>query len=227
MKSFKVILQISGLTLFMYSTGYAQCKVSIPSTAVTGGGTIGGGAERWACSGDSLFSNNSGTIHAFLESGAYFQCVDGGSHIIYVKSGATLDISGNGGSINVYQESGSIINNTLINSNNTFTKCTNIVFDYTTATTTSPCFFATTAGELSGAESMSLFPNPAITEISIRSYERQERSVFVILDVFGRVVGNGVLSGRTTTIPLDQFSSGIYVLKVRGAGMKTFTVIKD
>jgi photosystem II stability/assembly factor-like uncharacterized protein len=73
--------------------------------------------------------------------------------------------------------------------------------------------------------SISLFPNPTSSEITITS-DKFTNEPYTLFDQMGRTVGSGTLAGTSTTISLSSLSKGIYILKVEGA-YESAIVVKE
>ena len=139
MKSLNLYFVFTITLLYNYQA-LSQCNINIPSNAVIGSADLGGSGSnlRWLCENDVVSSNGGGSNTYFIEDGGIVNSSGGGSHIIYVKNGGKLNIEGGGGSISVFYESNAIINNNLTGGgSNTFNLCQSIIFNYSSAPSSS------------------------------------------------------------------------------------------
>jgi hypothetical protein len=73
--------------------------------------------------------------------------------------------------------------------------------------------------------SISLYPNPTSSEITITS-DKFTNEPYTLYDQMGRTVASGRLAGTSTIISLSTLSKGIYILKVEGA-FESAIVVKE
>ena len=149
MKSLNLYFVFTITLLYNYQA-LSQCNINIPSNAVIGSADLGGSGSnlRWLCENDVVSSNGGGSNTYFIEDGGIVNSSGGGSHIIYVKNGGKLNIEGGGGSISVFYESNAIINNNLTGGgSNTFNLCQSIIFNYSSAPSSS-CNQILSTGEI-------------------------------------------------------------------------------
>jgi len=67
--------------------------------------------------------------------------------------------------------------------------------------------------------SLQIYPNPAISELNINNYNTDTNN-YSIVDMNGKIILNGKLSGQTTTVNVSSFASGIYFINAGGAKAK-------
>ncbi len=74
--------------------------------------------------------------------------------------------------------------------------------------------------------SMSLFPNPASEELNIllTGVEEDETSAYTIYDILGRVMGKYNMVGQESTMLINHYSQGKYILRLSN---KKFTVTRQ
>lgn len=73
------------------------------------------------------------------------------------------------------------------------------------------------------AEQVSVYPNPVLGHLNLKTQAGLTGTRFMVYDQSGRLVMNGILSGSTTTLSADNLGTGIYYLKLDNANR---TVIK-
>lgn len=71
-----------------------------------------------------------------------------------------------------------------------------------------------------------LFPNPVSTMLTILSSDKMGEAEYVIRDLSGRLLINGVLKGETTLVNVSELVSGQYVLCVGGLLPRAFQVVR-
>jgi hypothetical protein len=74
--------------------------------------------------------------------------------------------------------------------------------------------------------SISIFPNPTQSVISVMADNKLLSEIYSIYDNMGKVVLTGKINSQNTTIELGNLSSGIYMFSV-GENMQTFKIIKE
>ncbi|MES1181398.1 MAG: LamG-like jellyroll fold domain-containing protein, partial [Flavobacterium sp.] len=87
----------------------------------------------------------------------------------------------------------------------------------------------TTVPDLNAVEStpeLSVFPNPASYQITIKADYQLLGKVFRIYDRTGNVVANGKLNSETTQIKLEALPAGAYSIQLEDKTSQTFTVVK-
>ena len=62
------------------------------------------------------------------------------------------------------------------------------------------------------AETISLFPNPASSEIHITNLKTD--STFEVYSILGKAVMNGTLSSSENTIDIAELAAGIYLIRI-------------
>ena len=207
---------LSSLILVMLAqipvTVFAQCNPGIPSTAnvVSFSQTVNGGfTPQWVCGGDTLYSGG-GVFFVYLEAGGVMN-TGGGIDTLYMKDGAVLEM--NGGIHVIYFEPLAILN--VAGGIPTYNPCSTITFDYTNAPT-SGCLITSAPDENAGSMSVSISPNPVITQLTIGSSKFKVQRV-EIYDMPGQRVLNfelSTLNFEPTTIDVSELTSGIYFVKV-------------
>jgi hypothetical protein len=80
---------------------------------------------------------------------------------------------------------------------------------FTTAT-------ATTIHEMTSSIPITVSPNPFTDEIIVSSKGRALKSQFVITNLLGMIVYEGILDGEISILSLEKLASGIYSLKIMG-----------
>jgi len=74
--------------------------------------------------------------------------------------------------------------------------------------------------------SISIFPNPAQSVISVMADNKLLSEIYSIYDNMGKVVLIGKINSQNTTIELGNLSGGIYMFSV-GENMQIFKIIKE
>lgn len=72
----------------------------------------------------------------------------------------------------------------------------------------------------------SIFPNPATNQTSIHTDFKQIGSQFCLYDLTGKILLTGKIVSEITTLEMQNFSEGIYFLKIDNSLNKTTKVIK-
>jgi hypothetical protein len=84
--------------------------------------------------------------------------------------------------------------------------------------------------EISNSDfSISVFPNPASDEVTIKmNQEKVSGLQYMLFDINGRILIEKHLHAAETKIPVNNFSEGIYVIKVLDGKkeLKVFKIIK-
>jgi len=75
----------------------------------------------------------------------------------------------------------------------------------------------TSIDELASA-TIAMYPNPASDLLTLELEDLSGRTEFVISDINGRAVANGVLTSDRTTITVDAIANGSYVVTLRNNG---------
>ena len=73
--------------------------------------------------------------------------------------------------------------------------------------------------------SLSLYPNPTLSVLNIKTNENLANQTYAIIDALGKIVLKGKLNEGNNTINVEQLSKGIYYLKV--ANDKASKFIKE
>ena len=73
---------------------------------------------------------------------------------------------------------------------------------------------------------ISVFPNPFTGDFSIRATTKQVGATYMILDQIGKQVLAGKLDDETTSVNLDRFSNGLYILQIGNDRNKSIKLIK-
>lgn len=88
-----------------------------------------------------------------------------------------------------------------------------------------------TEGEMKDLEfSIIVFPNPASRELKVKvDKENISGLEYLLYDLNGKLILQKNLEGAETTIPFEQLSSGLYILKVQFGlkELKSFKIIKQ
>jgi len=84
----------------------------------------------------------------------------------------------------------------------------------------------TTSGiiEMKQTDDLSIYPNPAVNEITIQGIEQGEQVQYILYSLQGRILMEGILSGlERNKLKIDELSPGIYFIMLRTSGN---TIIK-
>lgn len=81
--------------------------------------------------------------------------------------------------------------------------------------------------EVPNLGSFLVFPNPAKENISIKSVDLLIGKNYSIFDQVGKVVATGVLSSENMIIPINNLSTGIYIMKIDGQNRQSFRIVKE
>jgi len=73
---------------------------------------------------------------------------------------------------------------------------------------------------------LSLYPNPASTNVTIETKVYLKAETYRIIDPSGRILLSGILSGKKTTIDLSGIPEGIYLFQLGDLNKQTLKVIK-
>jgi hypothetical protein len=73
----------------------------------------------------------------------------------------------------------------------------------------------------------SVYPVPAKTSITVSSKENYTDEVYFIEDVFGKKIRSGKLTGKATTIDIEDLSPGNYFIHLDSSESKTLRIIKS
>ena len=84
--------------------------------------------------------------------------------------------------------------------------------------------FYSSVNELTQAAEISVFPNPASSEVNIRSNERI--AAISVLNNIGQVVFNGPFETTNGKINTTNFAKGIYMVKIEFASKNVATAIR-
>lgn len=69
---------------------------------------------------------------------------------------------------------------------------------------------------------ISIYPNPTGDYVIVKIHSSLVGSSFMITDLFGRSLLNGILNNETETIPIRELNAGIYFIKVGNSEWKRF-----
>jgi acetyl esterase/lipase len=72
----------------------------------------------------------------------------------------------------------------------------------------------------------SLYPNPSHEKVTIETDRPNNQGDFQVVDIFGRTMVTGKMSGPRTVLDLHEFESGIYFLRIVSSG-QTLKFVKN
>jgi len=78
--------------------------------------------------------------------------------------------------------------------------------------------------------SISIYPNPTIDFVTIKSEAQIEEGKYVLTNMIGKQLATGVFSGQATILLMDKYSKGIYMLSifdVEGKRLTTRKILKE
>lgn len=79
--------------------------------------------------------------------------------------------------------------------------------------------FTSSVGEIGADMGLKIFPNPATDVVEVHALNNtHERVNYRLMDLTGKVVLTGDLSGAQSVIPVHQLHQGLYILHVTNAG---------
>ena len=81
--------------------------------------------------------------------------------------------------------------------------------------------------EINSNNMFSIFPNPAQSEINLKSDIKLLGSSYVVYDNTGKTILKGKITSENTIIELGNLSGGIYLISVGENLKQTFKVIKE
>ncbi|MEI6815142.1 MAG: T9SS type A sorting domain-containing protein [Bacteroidota bacterium] len=169
------------------------------------GFVIAGNSSYWGAwilkvdiSGNIHWSGRYGSYNGSEDVSGIIHCNDGGYAVITSSSGNNHDVTGHHGALGTP--------------------------DYWVVKLAPD----TAAGinEIKIAESISVYPNPASTSITIHSQLEIMNYELRITDVFGRVVYRENIRANDTQLDVSRWSSGVYFYEVRGSGLQIPTSIR-
>lgn len=90
-------------------------------------------------------------------------------------------------------------------------------------------FTNSTAGmeNLASTPEISIWPNPADSQITVKSGPKLSGSVYTICNQIGKVVSTGKLTDENTIIEIQDLSDGIYLFSIGDNIKHTFKVLKN
>ncbi len=74
---------------------------------------------------------------------------------------------------------------------------------------------------------ISVFPNPASDLITIKALSNAAGVTFIIIDLTGRQVLNGMLNDKNTSIGISQLLTGLYFFQNGKKNKQTFKIIMN
>lgn len=74
---------------------------------------------------------------------------------------------------------------------------------------------------------MTVFPNPCVDKLSIVNPEPSHAVTYQIVDVYGRAIASGKITQTTTTISVEDLSSGIYFILLTGENSYVKKIMKE
>lgn len=76
--------------------------------------------------------------------------------------------------------------------------------------------------------SISIFPNPAVNIINVQFAKAEEKCTIELYSVEGKLVYTRSLFSETlSTIDMTDYSTGSYILKIKGNSTKSYQIIKS
>ncbi len=72
-----------------------------------------------------------------------------------------------------------------------------------------------------------IYPNPANNTFTFKTTVALQNERYILFDVTGRTVKEGILNGLSTTIQVDGLAAGIYVLQAGNKKKQVFKVVKE
>ena len=80
--------------------------------------------------------------------------------------------------------------------------------------------------ESTGQTDISIFPNPAIDLITVKTSNSLLGTHYSITDPYGRQMVTGNIDNETISINISQFKNGVYLFQVAGQKRRSYKVIK-
>lgn len=84
----------------------------------------------------------------------------------------------------------------------------------------------TAVAEVRDVPSFSIYPNPAVDNISITTDASIVGKSYILYDAVGGVVGSGLVSSTALNIAVDGFSAGSYTMVIDGQYRRSFAVAR-
>jgi len=81
--------------------------------------------------------------------------------------------------------------------------------------------------DISGDNTIQIFPNPVENILNIKLTESQLGKAYSIVDVLGRSLINGMITDIDSTIDVSKLSKGVYILKFDAFDNSGFKIIKN
>lgn len=72
-----------------------------------------------------------------------------------------------------------------------------------------------------------VYPNPASNQLNIQSNFQLINAEYIISDLFGNTILQGMIMNENTNIEIANFSKGIYLLTVKKDAKQTFKIVKN
>ncbi len=86
---------------------------------------------------------------------------------------------------------------------------------------------ATAMEEVPNEKGVLIYPNPANDLLNFKVENKLIGSSYIISDLFGRIISNGIITSEKTNGSLQGYSSGIYFLSIGNEKGNTFKFIKE
>jgi hypothetical protein len=81
--------------------------------------------------------------------------------------------------------------------------------------------------EIDMNHTISVYPNPSNTFVTINSQNDTESSTYAIFNSMGQQVLAGKLEGKTNNIDISDLEAGIYLIQIGETGGLSFKMIKN
>ena len=75
-------------------------------------------------------------------------------------------------------------------------------------------------------DSLMIYPNPTTNFVTVKVNSLLVGSRYTITDLLGKIVMSGKIAKESSSINMEQFSSGLYLFKIGGKSQQTFKIIK-
>ncbi len=87
--------------------------------------------------------------------------------------------------------------------------------------------FSADANEIDGSQSISVYPNPTKNNLQIDVNSDLVGNEYVITDNLGKIIQEGKLESKSSTIELKEFSDGIYFINIGDKEKQIFKIVKN
>jgi hypothetical protein len=77
------------------------------------------------------------------------------------------------------------------------------------------------------SDKFSVYPNPAIEQVHIKTNLSQVGNSFFVYDFTGKLMFTGKLIADNTTVDMSKFSKGMYLIKIGNDVGDVFKVVKE